>query len=571
MTTRLPTLLISALALVLLCASAAAQRIPAIPDPAAPEIDVSVDRAEDPPEQDAEAEEAEEPELTADDVVEDDSDEDEGPPEDKWLPRGLAIKEAGVAPGYVLIPPLASGTTYLIDNDGQIVHEWKSELGPSGCYLMDDGSLLRCGRLVDPPFFHGGGIYGRMERIAPDGEIVWTYDLATDQLMIHHDLELLPNGNILAIAWERVEPRDALRAGRHPAALHEEEGLWPDMVIEIAPSPTGGEIVWQWRMWDHVVQDFDERGLHHGSVSREPGRFDVNGDHRDQRALTEAEEAALDELEEQMRALGYVGGDDTDEEKDRRKKPDWFHTNSVDYHAGYDLIVLSSPEWQELYVIDHSTTTEEAAGITGGRWGQGGEILWRWGNPRRYGAADDEAQQLWYQHNPEWLDGSNAGAAPGGAGEAVAPGLRLTVFNNGGGRPGGDHSSADELVLPFHPERGFVKAPGEPWGPAAPEWTYADGERFFAPFISGAQRLPNGNTLVNQGPAGRVFEVTRDGAIVWEYRSELGGDLPPPKGTGGIPPFAIFRATRYAPDHPGIVALLGSPATRDDPSGEDAR
>lgn len=488
----------------------------------------------------------------------DDEPQPDEPPPDLFAPRGLAVHEAGVAPGYVLVAPLSSTSTYLIDNQGEIVHEWPSAFGPGAAYLMGDGTLLRCARLDDPPFFHGGGIYGRLERLGPDGTVLWTYDQADEQRMIHHDVELLPNGNILFIAWDRMDGRDALKHGRHPAATHETEGLWPDMLFELRPNlPQGGEIVWQWRMADHLVQDLDPRSQDHGDVTASPGRFDMNGEHRDQAALSAEEIARLDALDDQMRALGYVGGDDTDEDKDRRKKPDWFHTNAVDHHAGLDLIVISSPRWSELYVIDHSTSTEQARGSSGGRWGRGGEVLWRWGHPRRHGAGTDDDRQLFYQHDPQWLDGSNAGAASGQEGAARADGLRLTVFNNGGDRPGGDRSSVDELLLPFDPASGFLVEAGQPHGPDAPAWSYEDAPTFFSPFISGAQRLPNGNTLICQGAAGRIFEVTRDGQIVWEWRNDKGGELPPPKGVSFVPPFALFRATRYAPDHPGVVALLG--------------
>ncbi|MGD8340022.1 MAG: thioredoxin, partial [Gammaproteobacteria bacterium] len=47
-------------------------------------------------------------------------------------------------------------------------------------------------------------------------------------------------------------------------------------------------------------------------------------------------------------------------------------------------------------------------------------------------------------------------------------------------------------------------------------WSYA-GPNFFSTNISGAQRLPNGNTLITEGAGGRLFEVTADGDIVWEY------------------------------------------------------
>ena len=491
-------------------------------------------------------------------VADHDADHPGSGPAAEAPPVGLIRNEPGVSPGYVLFSPLKSTDTFLVDNQGEVLHTWPSRYAPGSLYLLDDGSLLRCARLDDPAFFAGGGIYGLLERLGPDGEVLWSYELANEQTIIHHDMEPLPNGNILFMAWERKQPREVLGRGRHPAAVGE-RGLWPDTVFELKPTlPSGGEIVWQWHTWDHLVQDLDPKLPDHAEVADHPGRLDVNGDHRDQAPLSAEELAKLDEVQAQMRALGYVGGkDETDEEKDRRKEPDWLHTNAVDYHAGLDLILLSSPNLSEIFVIDHSTTTAQAAGSSGGRWGHGGDLLWRWGNPRRYGAGDDDQQQLFYQHDPQWLDGSNAGAAPGHEGQAIAADLRLTVFNNGGGRPGGDHSSVDELVLPFDPALGFVHEPGVPFGPAAPAWTFADPGNVFSPFISGAQRLPNGNTLLCEGISGRLLEVTRDGRIVWEYRSPFTGDQPAPKGTGGVPPLAVFRCTRYAPDHPGVVALLG--------------
>jgi hypothetical protein len=51
------------------------------------------------------------------------------------------------------------------------------------------------------------------------------------------------------------------------------------------------------------------------------------------------------------------------------------------------------------------------------------------------------------------------------------------------------------------------------------------GNRFYRPFISSAQRLPNGNTLITEGSGGRIFEVTSDHEIVWEYISAYWGAL----------------------------------------------
>jgi hypothetical protein len=64
-------------------------------------------------------------------------------------------------------------------------------------------------------------------------------------------------------------------------------------------------------------------------------------------------------------------------------------------------------------------------------------------------------------------------------------------------------------------------------------WSYTAGT-FFATNISGAQRLPNGNTLVTEGPSGRIFEVTTDSKIVWEY-------IYPPAGAAAN---SVYRAYR---------------------------
>lgn len=246
------------------------------------------------------------------------------------------------------------------------------------------------------------------------------------------------------------------------------------------------------------------------------------------------------EIERQMRALGYAGGDEEEEAAAPRSgtAPDWLHTNSVDYLPEYDLIVLSTPHLDELWVIDHSTTTEEAAGASGGRWGHGGDLLWRWGNPRVYGHGEDGDRALFYQHNPTWIEGEHPTE------------LRLLLFNNGGGRPGGDHSSLDELVLPFDPERGFLRDEGRPFGPTEPVWSYSAPGAFFSPFISGAQRLPNGNTLACSGVPGRIFEVTYEGRIVWEFLNPYEGE--PIEVPGSPPRTAVFRATRVPKDHPGL-------------------
>ena len=82
-----------------------------------------------------------------------------------------------------------------------------------------------------------------------------------------------------------------------------------------------------------------------------------------------------------------------------------------------------------------------------------------------------------------------------------------------------------------------------PYGPDSILWTYADPDRFLSERISGAQRQPNGNTLICQGDGGRVFEVTPDGKIVWEKTT---AEVLPSQGPRGG---SLFRAPRYPPEY----------------------
>ena len=466
-------------------------------------------------------------------------------------PRGLVMRTDGATPGYTLFSPLASANTYLVDLDGKVVHTWKHKYNPSSMvYLRDNGNLVRCGHDKGTGLFNGGGMGGILQEFDWDGELVWQDDLNTDNFHQHHDVELLPNGNLLVIGWEAKTPDQAIAAGRDPNAVGE-KGLWPDVVLELKPTPpVGSEVVWEWHVWDHLIQDFDSEKPGYGSIPDHAGKLDLNGDHRDQPPVTEAERRRLREVEEQMKALGYSGDDEAEEAGDpseedlrRLRSPDWMHTNAVAYLPQHDLIVISSPEFNEVFVIDHSTTTAQAASSKGGRHGKGGDFLWRWGNPRNYGAGKNRDRRLFYQHDPTWQVAADGGVS-------------LLLFNNGGGRPGGaPWSDVIQLELPLR-QTGFQREEGKAFGPVDPVWSYSDQGSFFAPFISGAQRLPNGNTLICEGPNGRLFEVTPEGEVVWDFLNDLGGDKDFGENHPPVPPHAIFRAHRYAPDHPALKGRL---------------
>jgi hypothetical protein len=467
--------------------------------------------------------------------------------------RGLRALEPGAFDGYTLLSPLRSGSTFLVDLRGEVVHRWDVGVAPGNmAYLLDGGSLLRPVRIDDHPTFFGGGIAGRIQELDWNGEVLWDFVLADERRISHHDLEVLPNGNVLAIVWEHRTREQAIALGRDPR-ITSEKGWWPDALLELEPvRPGGARIVWEWHALDHLVQDRDPSKPGHGSIAENPGRLDVNFDLEEDAPPPSPEELRKREAQRKaMRELGYTGGDDDEpppSPRGRPLEPDWTHTNGIDHHPELDLIVMSSPRADEIWVIDHSTTTEQARGNTGGRWGRGGRILYRWGNPKNHGAGDASDRKLFGQHDPQWVLDAPAGE------------LRVTLFNNGNGRPGGEFSSVDELVLPFDRERGFALEKGEPFGPAEPAWSYSAPERgeFYSFFISGAQRLANGNTLVCSGAQGRLFEVDRDGRIVWEWWNPLGGELEHNVGKAGgerkspVEPHAIFQATRIPKDHPGL-------------------
>ncbi len=483
-----------------------------------------------------------------------------GPPLEPPTREGWDSSSA--SPGFTLIRSLRSKRTHLVDMTGTSVHSWTSSKMPSGGrYLTERGSLIQGLIVEDHPIFRGGGMSGGLEELDWDSSVLWSFDWDSDSGISHHDIEELPNGNILLIAWDRHTRAEALAAGRDPELLAGEE-FWPDAVYEIRPTrPVGGDVVWEWHAWDHLVQDMTPEGPNNALPSSRPERIDINGD-RNPDPPSEEEQAA--ELA-QMAALGYVGGSDHGTDKDtdapddedpeeeahkaRVKDADWMHSNGIDYNAELDQIALSVRRFDEVWIIDHSTTSEEAAGSTGGRSGKGGDLLYRWGNPYAYGMGSWEDRQLLGQHNVQWIPEGQLGAG------------NLIVFDNGTeqDRP---WSEVKEWWAPRDAQGNYIIETRRPFGPRTPAWSYSapKPEDFFSSFISGAQRLPNGNTLVCAGKQGWVFEVTQGGSIVWDWRNPYGIDPEvdePDDGTGDpdVIPTSLFRAERYQSAGPAIDAL----------------
>jgi hypothetical protein len=450
--------------------------------------------------------------------------------------RGLVLNTGDAAPGYVLFSPLLSTTTYLVDVDGRVVHTWESDFAPgAGLYLLDNGNLLRSARDPEITSFRAGGVGGLIEEYDWDGELVWKWGIGNEERVLHHDIEPLPNGNVLALGWEVKDRDEALRAGRRPD-LVPEQGLWPDFIVEIEKLPPDeGSVVWEWHVWDHIVQDHDQRAANYGSPAGNPHRLDINAG---QAKVVDDEELA------QLKALGYVPDDA--EKKDLES--DFLHINAVTYNPRLDQIALSVPSLGEIWILDHSTSAADAGASVGGRSGRGGDLLYRWGNPAAYGWGAEADKRLFYQHDVRWIPDSWEG------------GGNLTIFNNGGGRPDGDWSSVIEIAPPIRPDGSYLREPDSAFGPVDPVWTYQAEEptSWFAPFISGAHRLKNGHTVICSGPDGRFFEIGHNGTIVWEYRNPFSGGARLSDGTMPQPglderPFATFRVTKIPADHPALI------------------
>jgi hypothetical protein len=418
---------------------------------------------------------------------------------------GVFLNDSASFNGYTLFAPLVSNKTYLIDNDGNLVHSWQSSYLPGqSAYLLPDGSLLRTVHTTSPDF-NAGGAGGGVEQFSWDGTLEWQFLYSDSSHRQHHDVRMLPNGDVLLIAWEYHTSAEAIAAGRNPAHLPLGQ-LWSEEIIEVQPTPpSGGNVVWEWHAWDHLIQDYDPSQANYGVVADHPELMDIN----------------------------FLG--------DSNGTADWLHANAIDYNPALDQIMLSFRNTSEIWVIDHSTTTTEAAGHTDGNSGKGGDILYRWGNPQIYRAGTAANRILFGQHNAHWIE-------PGlpGAGD-------ILLFNNGNGRPGVAYSSADEIAPPAVDSQGnYAITPGQAYGPTAPTWTYALPANLYSPFIGGAVRLPNGNTLICPGTTGTFVEVTPSGTMVWKYVSPVNNNGPVVQGD---PPGnnIVFRANRYAPDFPGLA------------------
>ncbi len=461
-----------------------------------------------------------------------------------YIPRGLKINSEGLADGYIMFAVPNSPFIYLINRRGDVVHQWKGNYGVTHAYLMDDGSIVQGAGDPDFPVFGCCGPYGRIQKISWDGKMLWDFEYANEQHIIHHDFTVMPNGHILAIAYETMSYDKAIALGRTPGKTPR-SGPWSEEIIEIVPEGrTGGKIVWEWHLSDHLIQDGDSKKVNYGKPADHPELLDFNLGEKVPPPITQ-------EVLDGLKAKGMAHRNATID----NGGSDIFHFNAIKYNQDLDQVVFSSPNLSEIFIIDHGTTTQEAATHKGGRRGKGGDFLYRWGNPENYQRGDSTSRQLFGQHDIRWIEKGNPGAG------------NLTVFNNH--PPGeidwsnmGNLGNNYSLVYEFKPtvdENGnYIIEKGKPFGPDKPVWVYGapDTLSFFSSFISGAQRMQNGNTFIDEGAKGRFFEVTPQGQTVWEYLNPYHGDIREPNGDLISPmpmPYFEFRGNFISANHPAFA------------------
>jgi len=390
------------------------------------------------------------------------------------------------------------GTTYLLDMEGRVVHTWPIGTNP---HLLSDGSVLDAST-DDPSGF------GTFKQVAWDGTTVWTYKESRSTYHPHHDFTRIWNPKLKAYTTLFIANKDLtyaqlVAAGADPSRTPSTGGQM-DAIVEVDST---GTVVWEWCFFDHLVQDLDATKPNYvGSgktIASYPNRLNIN--------LT-----------------GH------------NLKADWLHCNSLDYNQTLDQIVVNSVQG-EFYVIDHGNTfvAGNATSSIALAATSAGDFLYRFGDPARYGQGEKPRiledwtlsttgnKQLGGSHNIQWIPEGLPGAG------------HFLVFNNA--EYLSEHTS-QSYVMEINP---YLDASGNDTGhyvnppdagyvtvtsPAVTDkttkqiskqvvWTYSGKSNMtlFATIGSGAQRLPNGNTLVCSDNDGYVSEVTPAGASVWEY------------------------------------------------------
>jgi hypothetical protein len=390
--------------------------------------------------------------------------------------------------GYTLFNVLTDDRVMLINNCGEVVNQWDFSGKISGqSYFLDNGNLLQ-----------SNSEYADIRDW--DNNIVWSINFHDLGFEIHHDIAPLPNGNFLVLSSETYTSAEMYNEGKDNSFTDADFVL--DNIIEVEPIGTNSaNIVWEWKFFDHIIQDFDNTKPNYGVISENPQLLDMNYD--------------------VVRPYDYT------------------HVNGIDYNEQLDQILISARHTNEIYIIDHSTTMTEAASHSGGFYGKGGDFLWRWGNPDVYDQGDASNQKLGKQHDPKWI---TKGAYKD----------EISVFSNDSFGTGTDSSSI-HIIDPSDDNGMYFKNSGR-FLPDDYDWSWSGSimnEVLYEGTRSGVFIMPNDNALINESSNGRISEIDNAGNVIWVYKIPIGNgenfdQFTTPNVNGS------FRATRYPLDYSGF-------------------
>lgn len=430
--------------------------------------------------------------------------------------------------GYTLFG--VAGKTYLINFEGKIVHSWNIGTNPR---LLDNGNILDATK-DDPSGFSG------WQELDWNGNVVWEYAENRANYAPHHDWVRIYNKALgayttLYIANKTVSSADALAVGCDPSNKYSDAQM--DAIVEV---DMDGNVVWEWWFFNHVVQNIDASKSSYGIIADNPGKIDLN-----------------------------LPG--------RPVKRDWLHCNSIDYNPELGQIVTNSVQG-EFYVIDHDNTfiAKDPEGSIALAASDKGNFLYRFGDPARYEQGDPPSIL------EDWTKSTTGDKQIGGAHDIhwIKPGLpgegNFLIFNNAEYlfeltpqsyifeiNPFKNASGVNSSNYVNPPDAGYyvLESPDKDAMKQKKnisnqiEWMYYSKtcQTFFSTIGSGAQRLPNGNTLICSMNEGHIFEVTNEGNSVWEYIVPVTRDGIKKIITDSYPTYnAVFRAYRYSPDHPAF-------------------
>lgn len=382
-------------------------------------------------------------------------------------PTGVTIYDPARAwSGYTVLSPLATPAVLVIDMNGNVVKRWddyNSSAGGPARVLPGGGIIAASG--ARPPYQESLELVQRDF----DGKVVWSFN-RNEQIELrgstiwssrqHHDWqrEDFPAG------YYSPESVPAV-TGSNTLLLTHTNHMLPavaDVMLEddrlIELSPDG-RIVWEWIAGEHI----DELGFAADARAAIKAAADVNA---------------------------------------ARGSFDWLHVNSATYVGPNRWFDAGDARFAPNNVIISSRQASLLAIV-----GRDGKVVWQLGPD--FSASEElrKIRQIIGQHHAHLIPKGLPGAG------------HVLVFDNGG-------SSGYGFAGPIAPNGvgAFARATSRVLeiNPVTLElvWSYA-APRFFSTNISGAQRLPNGNTLVTEGAGGRVFEVTSEGVIVWEYMNPL--------------------------------------------------